>query len=39
MPTIELPPVTDAHRRQAFALFKWPASPSSRPWPWICAAA
>lgn len=24
MPTIELPPVTDAHRRQAFALFKWP---------------
>jgi hypothetical protein len=24
MPTVELPPVTDAHRRQAFALFKWP---------------
>jgi len=24
MPTIELPPVTDEHRRQAFALFKWP---------------
>jgi len=24
MPTIELPPVTDAHRRAAFALFHWP---------------
>jgi hypothetical protein len=24
MPAIELPPVTDAHRQQAFALFGWP---------------
>ena len=24
MPAIELPPVTDAHRRAAFALFGWP---------------
>ena len=24
MPHIELPPVTDAHRRAAFALFRWP---------------
>lgn len=24
MPSIELPPVTDVHRRQAFALFHWP---------------
>ena len=24
MPTIELPPVTDAHRRQAFATQRWP---------------
>ena len=24
MPTIELPPVTDEHRRAAFALFHWP---------------
>lgn len=24
MPTQQLPPVTDAHRRQAFAMFAWP---------------
>lgn len=23
MPTTDLPPVTDAHRQQAFALFGW----------------
>jgi len=23
-PPAQLPPVTDAHRRQAFALFRWP---------------